>query len=83
MSAYRRHAGGAPIRLYVNCGGNHASLGRSTAFLRLRNGFLPPMPFDLGEERGTMALFAAQGVPVLHLLNVRDLALRWDVTPAL
>lgn len=82
MSAYRRHARGAPIRLYVNCGGNHASLGRSTAFLRLRNGFLRPMPFDLGEERGAMALFAAQGVPVLHLLNVRDLALRWGVAPA-
>jgi len=82
MAAFRRHAGGAPIRLFVNCGGNHASLGRSTAVLRLRNGFLPPMPFDLGEERGTMALFAAQGVPVLHLLNLRDLALRWGVAPA-
>lgn len=82
MAAWRRHAGGAPVRLFVNCGGNHASLGRSTAFLRLRNGFLPPMPFDLRDERGTMALFAASGVPVLHLLNVRDLALRWGVAPS-
>ena len=67
------------MALYVNCGGNEASLGRSTAFLRLRNGFLRGMPFDLGADRGVMARFAERGVPVLHLLNVRDLALRWGV----
>lgn len=79
LDLYSRHSGGRPVTLYVNCGGNEASLGRSTAFLHLRNGFLPARPFDLGADRGVMARFAERGVPVLHLLNVRDLALRWGV----
>jgi poly-gamma-glutamate system protein len=81
LDLYARHAAGRPVALYVNCGGNEASLGRSTSFLRLRNGFLRGMPFDLGADRGVMARFAERGVPVLHLLNVRDLALRWGVGP--
>jgi poly-gamma-glutamate system protein len=79
LELYARHSGGRPLALYVNCGGNQASLGRSNAFLRLRTGFLRGMPFEVGEDRGVMARFAARGVPVLHLLNVRDLALRWGV----
>jgi poly-gamma-glutamate system protein len=81
LDLYARRAGGRPVALYVNCGGNEASLGRSTAFLHLANGFLRGMPFDLGADRGAMARFAERGVPVLHLLNVRDLALRWGVGP--
>lgn len=79
MAAYRRHADGSPIVLYVNSGGSHASLGEGAAVLRLRAGFLAPFAFDLGPERGVMARFAASGVPVLHLLNVQDLALRWGI----
>lgn len=81
LALYARHAGDRPMALYVNCGGNEASLGRSTSILRLRNGFLRGMPFDLGADRGVMARLAERGVPVLHLLNVRDLALRWGVSP--
>ncbi len=77
LAIYHRHANGRRIALYVNCGGNHASLGRSTAFLRMQSGFLRPMPFDVGAGQGVMARLAAKGVPVLHLLNVRGLALRW------
>lgn len=80
LDLYARHSGGRPLALYVNCGGNQASLGRSSSFLRLRTGFLRGMPFDVGEDRGVMARLAARGVPVLHLLNVRDLALRWGVS---
>ena len=79
LDLYARHSRGRPLALYVNCGGNQASLGRSTSFLRLRTGFLRGMPFDVGEGRGVMARLAERGVPVLHLLNVRDLALRWGV----
>lgn len=81
LDLYARHSKGRPLSLYVNSGGNQASLGRSSSFLRLRTGFLRGMPFDVGEERGVMARLAARGIPVLHLLNVRDLALRWGVRP--
>ena len=79
MSAYRRAANGRAIVLYVNVGGTSASLGESPAVLGLRSGFLRPGPFDRSERRGVMARFAEQGVRVLTLLNIRDLAVRWGV----
>ncbi len=79
LNSYTRAAAGRPIRLYVNVGGTEASLGRSAAVLRLRNGFLPGIAFDFSPNRGVLARFAERGVPVLTLLNVRDLALRWGI----
>lgn len=79
LAVYRRWAGGRRIAVYVNVGGTEASLGRSEAVLRLRSGFLPPAPFDFSPDRGVLARMAEAGVPVLTLLNVRDLALRWGV----
>jgi poly-gamma-glutamate system protein len=79
MSAYRRAANGRPIALYVNVGGTSASLGESPAVLRLKSGFIPPGPFDRSERRGVMARFAEQGVRIVTLLNIRDLAVRWGV----
>jgi len=79
LSAYRRAANGRPIALYVNVGGTAASLGESPAVLRLRSGFIRPQPFDRSEKRGVMARFAEQGVRVLTLLNIRDLAIRWGI----
>jgi poly-gamma-glutamate system protein len=79
LDAYRRASAGRPIQLYANVGGTEASLGRSAAVLRLRNGFLPGVPFDFSRDRGVMARFAERGVGVLTLLNVRDLALRWNI----
>ncbi len=79
LAAYERAADGQPIRVYVNVGGHTASLGDSPAILRQRSGWLAPRPFDLSPGRGLVARFAERGVPVLHLLNVRDLALRWGV----
>lgn len=76
---YRREARGRPIVLYVNTGGTDASLGTSAAVLRLRSGLLPGVPFDFSPGRGLIARFAERGVPVLMLLNVRDLAVRWGI----
>jgi poly-gamma-glutamate system protein len=79
LDLYRRAAGGRRIVLYVNVGGTEASLGESPAILRLRSGFIAGVPFDFSPSRGLVARFAERGVPVLTLLNVRDLAARWGV----
>ncbi len=79
LAAYRRAANGRPIALYVNVGGTAASLGESAAVLRLKSGFVRPLPFDRSDSRGVMARFAEQGVKVLTLLNIRDLAVRWGI----
>lgn len=79
LELYEREARGRPIVLYVNVGGTDPSLGTSAVVLRLRSGFLPGVPFDFSPGRGLIARFAEKGVPVLTLLNVRDLALRWGI----
>jgi poly-gamma-glutamate system protein len=79
QQVYERAVGGRPIRLYVNVGGAEPSLGRSNAVLKLRNGFLPGVPFDFSPNRGLMARYAERGIPVLTLLNIRDLAARWGI----
>jgi poly-gamma-glutamate system protein len=79
LDAYQRAAANRRISAYVNVGGHLASLGDSPAILRQRSGWLDRLPFDLSERRGVTARFVERGIPVLHLLNVRDLALRWGV----
>ena len=79
VSLYRDIAKGKRVALYVNVGGTEASLGSSAAVLELSSGFLPAIPFDLSETRGVMAMMMEAGVPVLSLLNIRDLALKWGV----
>jgi poly-gamma-glutamate system protein len=70
---------GRAIAAFVNVGGTEAALGRSAAILRVRNGWLGAAPFDASPGRGLVARMVEQGVPVLHILNVRDLAVRWGV----
>ena len=79
MDLFERHARGRPIRLFVNVGGTEAGLGRSEAVLRFGSGFITPGRFDNSPERGLIARFGERGVPVLLLLNLRDLAMRWQI----
>lgn len=71
--------GRSPLAAFVNVGGTQAALGRSTAILKVKNGWLPREPFDESDGRGLVARMVERGVPVLHVLNVRDLALRWGI----
>ena len=80
MRIYRLAGNRARPVLYVNVGGSTASLGASLAILRQRSGFLQALPFDLSSDRGVIAHFTEMGVPVLNLLNIRDLAFRWDIS---
>jgi len=74
MDFYAGAAGGKPYRLFVNIGGGVASIGSSHNRLLLPAG----LSFDLGEHnwarKGNLVLFSEQGVPVIHLLNIAELA---------
>jgi poly-gamma-glutamate system protein len=79
LDAFDTARAGRPIAAFVNVGGTEASLGRSPAILKVRNGWLGRAPFDSSPGRGLVARMVEQGVPVLHVLNVRDLAMRWGI----
>ncbi len=87
MAVYRRE--GEEIAAFVNIGGSDANLGSSPRILEVPAGLtrelaarvdLPPP-----EERGVLFEMGARGIPVIHLLNLRGLALRhglpWDPFP--
>jgi poly-gamma-glutamate system protein len=79
LAVFDEYRKGRSLAAFVNVGGATASLGESPAILRLRSGWIPPVPFDSSPHRGLVARMAERGVPVLHLLNIQDLALRWGI----
>lgn len=96
MKIYRRAACGKPVRAFINIGGSWADLGTNSRVLGLEPGlirrasaggrgpagtiYIPPE-----SDRGTIQAMAAEGVPVVHLLNMRGLVRRyglaWDPAP--
>jgi poly-gamma-glutamate system protein len=79
FEAYDAARGGRPLAAFINVGGTEAGLGLSPAILRVRNGWIEPAPFDTSPGRGLVARMVERGIPVLHLLNVRELAARWGL----
>ena len=83
----RMYESAAPGRIaaFINSGGGDANIGTSRLVLDLRPGLvlapaLPPVP-----ERGVLFEAAARGIPVIHLLYVKGLAMQaglpWDPIP--
>lgn len=79
LDAFDAARAGRPLAAFVNVGGTQAALGRSAAILKVQNGWLRRAPFDSSPGRGLIARMVERGVPVLHVLNVRDLAVRWGI----
>lgn len=76
MQIYRRAAAGRRIAAYINVGGQAASVGTQESKHGFRPGLnlralgTPPLPCVIGE-------FLALGVPVLHFVNIEQLARRY------
>ncbi|MFO7693389.1 MAG: poly-gamma-glutamate system protein [Vicinamibacterales bacterium] len=79
LDAFDAARGGQPIAAFINVGGTEAALGRSPAILAVQSGWLGRAPFDASPGRGLVARMVEDGVPVLHILNVRGLAVRWGI----
>ena len=84
MELYNRGSGGK-VEAFVNIGGAAANMGSSARILQLEPGInlikdLPPE-----EKRGVIYEMASKDVPVIHILNVKGLALKyqlpWDPVP--
>jgi len=76
---YRRILGGRAPIVYVNVGGNHASLGGATAGFRHAGGWLTAPAGGPAGTRSVMDAFLAEGVPALSLLDVGSLSRAWGL----
>ncbi len=73
------------ITVFVNIGGAYANLGSSPLVLELGPGLIDKPIFPEEKHRGVLFEMATADIPVLHLLHIRGLALRfglpWDPIP--
>ncbi len=68
---------GRPVACFVNIGGATANYGNTAASLDFPNGLvMQPPVMSANPERGLIFEYAAMGVPVINLLDVRGLAVR-------
>ena len=69
----------AGIDLVINIGGNQAALGTYPQASLIPTGYHFGLSPDNNPERGVLARIAEQNIPYIHLLNIRDLASRYDM----
>ena len=81
----RIYSSSSEVSAFVNIGGGYANLGISTRVLQLRPGINNSVPMPPQEQKGMIHEMASRGIPVIHLLNIRDLTtnygLPWDPMP--
>lgn len=67
--------------LFVNIGGASPNMGNTNASLQFPSGLVETMSLATDSpERGLIFEYLELGVPVIHLLNIRDLALKSGIT---
>jgi poly-gamma-glutamate system protein len=76
---------GGPIAALINCGGSYSSLGTNPYVLQLKPGLVSDVAVSSPSQRGLVQETAARHIPVIHLLHIKGLALRyglpWDPVP--
>lgn len=73
MAIYRRAAGDAPLRAFVNVGGGTSSVGTRIGKELFKPGLNRTLPRGAAPD-SVMARFIADGVPVVHLSRIEELA---------
>jgi len=75
MAIYNEVAKGQPFKVFINIGGATPNYGNTTASITYPNGLVIDGP-EIPEhpERGLIFEYQSLGMPVIHLLNIRDLA---------
>ncbi len=73
MELFKHYAGGRPIKAYVNVGGGVASLGRSINGLLVPPGLSKRLNTARLGTKGALMRMAQRGIPVIHILKVREL----------
>jgi poly-gamma-glutamate system protein len=85
MGIYFGPAADSRVSTFVNIGGSDANIGTSTTVLDVRPGLHADLEPPPESQRGVLFEMVARGIPVIHLLHIRGLALRyglpWDPVP--
>src|SRR5258708_148825 len=77
MQLYREQAGDLPIKAYVNVGGGTISVGTRFGKKLFTPGLHKHLPPGVETQESVMSRFLQEGIPVVHLLRVEELATRY------
>jgi poly-gamma-glutamate system protein len=89
LQIYREQAGDLPIKAYINVGGGTTSVGTHIGKRLFRPGLNRSLPKGIEAEDSIMAHFVQEGVPVVHLTKIEQLAAHYGfpnspaITPAI
>jgi len=65
-----------PISVFINIGGNQAALGNDNCSLAIPNGLIRTNLNCAESNKGLIHLFNQENTPVIHLLNIREIAIQ-------
>ena len=71
-----------PIKAYINVGGGVASLGGEDGRAQFRGGLNQVSSTDVADISCVMSRYAQQGMPVIHLGDVKQLAQAFELPVA-
>jgi len=89
MARYTAHQPIAEYKAFINVGGGAAVLGDAAYARLIPPGLTERMQFESMRNGGVMAQFGREGVPVIHILNIKSMFAQFDYpyaatpTPAL
>ncbi|MEA1963659.1 MAG: poly-gamma-glutamate system protein [Candidatus Aerophobetes bacterium] len=76
LEIYNEYAEGDKIKLFVNIGGASANFGESSDALKIPNGLNKSLKIPHQSNQGIIYEMAKKGIPVIHLLYIRTLAVK-------
>jgi poly-gamma-glutamate system protein len=79
MQIYAEQAGGRPVKAYINIGGGTASVGSTVNKKLFKPGLNRTPPRGAASTDSVMSRFANEGVPVIHMVYVTELAQRYGL----
>jgi len=79
LALYEKELGTNKPAAFLNTGGPLTSLGKLSETRLLPTGLLLKLPASKSPEKGIIAKMVDQGVPVIHLLNIRKIARQYGL----
>jgi poly-gamma-glutamate system protein len=79
VDLYSRILNGTKPAAFINVGASQTALGNSPEVYKLPTGLLKHVPASADPERGIIFQMAEQGIPVIHLLKIRNLAKQFGI----
>ena len=75
---YRIYREQGDVKCFINVGGNDASFGDSSVMIHTDGGILTELS-EKDNSTGLVQLFLKDGIPVIHLLNMKSLATEYGL----